>query len=302
MISPIGKIGVRSPGPAGSPVCGFSGGSGSPGRSGSRLTQCVGMASSPRTYFVGSLIRTSLRPNGRGGEATARRRGAERVRRYSPSVISSCGRLQSMYSSGGVIVGSTLPVRPWARLGATLPTWGAEIRREGEGGPPRWSGAAALKLCNGQQTSGRERNCPGPERRERGPSWRSNLGVTLRRPCDLIRTRPVKGDEPPRWSDATALRCWPAGGRRGGERAPWGRCGEREWPVRGPGHVLSQNDLHISTPDARSPLRLACERWCGQPHRPSHYGTPVTVTDEAPAQGRSSRRPRPRGRRRGGGW
>ena len=56
MISPIGKIGVRSSGPAGWPVPGLSGGSGSPGRSGSRLIQCVGICSSPSRYLVGSLI------------------------------------------------------------------------------------------------------------------------------------------------------------------------------------------------------------------------------------------------------
>ena len=32
------------------------------------------------------------------------------------------------------------------------------------------------------------------------------------------------------------------------------------------------NDVDTSTPRARSRLRLTCERWCGQPHRPSHYG------------------------------
>src|SRR6185436_9288529 len=55
-ISPIGKIGVRSSGPAGWPVPGLSGGSGSPGRSGSRLTQCVGICSSRSRNLVGSLI------------------------------------------------------------------------------------------------------------------------------------------------------------------------------------------------------------------------------------------------------
>src|SRR3954463_4370398 len=77
MISPIGKIGVRSPGPAGWPVCGFSGGSGSPGRSGRRLTQCVGMASSPRTYFVGSLIERAYGLPEEPAKTAARRRGAD---------------------------------------------------------------------------------------------------------------------------------------------------------------------------------------------------------------------------------
>src|SRR3954447_8509483 len=55
-IRPIGKIGVRSSGPAGWPVAGDSGGSGSPGSSGARLTQCVGMSSSARRNFVGSVM------------------------------------------------------------------------------------------------------------------------------------------------------------------------------------------------------------------------------------------------------
>ena len=51
MIS-IGKIGVRSSGPAGSIVPGLSGGSGSPGRSGRRFTQWVGIRSSVSVNFV----------------------------------------------------------------------------------------------------------------------------------------------------------------------------------------------------------------------------------------------------------
>src|SRR3569832_195049 len=51
-MSAIGKMAPRSSGPAGASVPGCSGGSGSPGRSGSRLTQCVGMASSSRRNFV----------------------------------------------------------------------------------------------------------------------------------------------------------------------------------------------------------------------------------------------------------
>ena len=58
-ISAIGKIGVRSSGPAGSIVPGLSGGSGSPGRSGSRFTQWVGMRSSVSRNFVGSVMRRS---------------------------------------------------------------------------------------------------------------------------------------------------------------------------------------------------------------------------------------------------
>src|SRR4051812_42918921 len=60
-ISSIGKIGVRSSGPAGCMVAGLSGGLGSPGRSGSRLTQWVGVASSGSVYFtVASLMRGTL--------------------------------------------------------------------------------------------------------------------------------------------------------------------------------------------------------------------------------------------------
>src|SRR5919109_962214 len=55
-ISPIGKIGVRSSGPAGCFVPGCSGGSGSPGTSGSRLIQCVGICSSRSRNLVGSLM------------------------------------------------------------------------------------------------------------------------------------------------------------------------------------------------------------------------------------------------------
>src|SRR6476620_6565929 len=53
-IRPIGKIGVRSGGPAGSPVCGLSGGSGSPGRSGRRFTHAVGICDSSSWYLTGS--------------------------------------------------------------------------------------------------------------------------------------------------------------------------------------------------------------------------------------------------------
>src|SRR5215212_2895304 len=60
-ISSIGKIGVRSSGPAGCMVAGLSGGLGSPGRSGSRLTQWVGIASSGSVYLtVASLMSGSL--------------------------------------------------------------------------------------------------------------------------------------------------------------------------------------------------------------------------------------------------
>ena len=86
-----------------------------PGRSGSRLTQCVGMASSPRTNFVGLA---------HGREPTPRTRK--------------------------------------------------------EGGPPRWSGATALRLQRRAGVGGRE-ELPGAgaERNGCNPD-RANLGATLR--------------------------------------------------------------------------------------------------------------------------
>src|SRR5437763_7387447 len=56
MISPIGKIGVRSSGPAGSCVAGLSGGLAGPGRSAMRLTQCVGISDSGSVYLTGSSL------------------------------------------------------------------------------------------------------------------------------------------------------------------------------------------------------------------------------------------------------
>ena len=59
MISDSGKIGARSAGPAGSFVCGLSGGSGcmpAPTMSGIRLNQAVGICSGVRS----NRVRTSL--------------------------------------------------------------------------------------------------------------------------------------------------------------------------------------------------------------------------------------------------
>src|SRR4051795_283629 len=54
-------MGVRSSGPAGCIVPGLSGGTGSPGRSGSRFTQCVGISDSGSRYLtVSSLMRAIL--------------------------------------------------------------------------------------------------------------------------------------------------------------------------------------------------------------------------------------------------
>ena len=52
MISSSAKMPRKSSGPAGSFVAGFSGGSGSPGRSGAMLIQWVGILSSVSRYFV----------------------------------------------------------------------------------------------------------------------------------------------------------------------------------------------------------------------------------------------------------
>ena len=51
-MSSIGKIAWRSSGPAGSRVCGFSGGICAPGMSGTMLIQCVGIESSASRNFV----------------------------------------------------------------------------------------------------------------------------------------------------------------------------------------------------------------------------------------------------------
>src|SRR4051794_14421188 len=80
---PIGKIGVRSSGPAGCPVAADSGGSGSPGSSGARLTQCVGMSRSVRRNLVGSVMARSY-----GGARTGRGRVIVGMRRQpAPDLI-----------------------------------------------------------------------------------------------------------------------------------------------------------------------------------------------------------------------
>src|SRR4051794_41858423 len=67
-ISPIGKIGVRSSGPAGSPVRGLSGGSGSPRGAGGRVTPGGGGAASARGGFgVWGGIGAALIQGGGGG-------------------------------------------------------------------------------------------------------------------------------------------------------------------------------------------------------------------------------------------
>ena len=53
------------------------------------------------------------------------------------------------------------------------------------------------------------------------------------------------------------------------------------------------NDVDTSTPRQGLRLRLTRERWCGQPHRPPHYGTPVSITEDAPVQARPEPRRAP---------
>src|SRR4051812_49559131 len=79
-MSAIGKIGVRSGGPAGCIVPGCSGGSGSPGKSGRRFTQWVGIRSSVRRNFVGvSLIVLMVRRPYRRRRDRERRRARRRT-------------------------------------------------------------------------------------------------------------------------------------------------------------------------------------------------------------------------------
>src|SRR5436190_21417507 len=80
-------MGVRSPGPAGCIVSGLRGGIGSPGRSGSRLTQCVGISDSGRRYLtVSSLMAPELSPPYIRGHVEGRPercgRGAHRATRH----------------------------------------------------------------------------------------------------------------------------------------------------------------------------------------------------------------------------
>ena len=60
------------------------------------------------------------------------------------------------------------------------------------------------------------------------------------------------------------------------------------------------NDCGYFHPRTGSWIRLTCERWCGQPHRPRHYGTPVSITEDAPVQ--APPQPRPRRRAAAAWW
>src|SRR4051812_3848666 len=150
-ISPIGKIGVRSSGPAGWPVCGLSGGSGSPGRSGRRLTQCVGMASSPRTYFVGSLIERAYGLPEEPAKTAARRRGADAraavlaqrhllVREAAVDVVQRRGHREINCPR------ATLEA-PWGQLVGG----GGGNRKKGGGGAARRAGAAGPEARTGRR-------------------------------------------------------------------------------------------------------------------------------------------------------
>src|SRR3954453_9632216 len=45
--------------------------------------------------------------------------------------------------------------------------------------------------------------------------------------------------------------------------------------------------------ETRLGIRLPCGQWCGQPHPRPYYGTPVSVTEDAPAQARPQPRAAP---------
>src|SRR4051795_8992569 len=80
----MGKIGVRSSGPAGCIVWGLSGGIGSPGRSGNKLIQWVGSSASDSVYFTVSVLMRKLLWRGRRDSTAtdiAAKRGAHMKRR-----------------------------------------------------------------------------------------------------------------------------------------------------------------------------------------------------------------------------
>src|SRR3954465_6470412 len=149
-----------------------------------------------------------------------------------------------------------LPLEPWRSLGDTLrPARGQAVQRR-EGGPPRWSGAAALKLRRRAGVGG-ERGQPGPEREGLAHPWawsfrweerdggsHRHIGGTLRDSCGEIRGG---GDGSPRWSGAASRRL-PAGGRRGGGGSVLGPERGEKGPFPGPCPIpWSGNDQHAST-------------------------------------------------------
>src|SRR3954454_18371697 len=142
-ISPIGKIGVKSSGPAGSLVPGFSGGSGSPGRSGIRLTQWVGMSRSDSRNFVGSSLIGSpwlLAPDPMGrtlcgamrrplGEDLDALRGGPAAPGSVLAVFELVG-FQPYHDSFGALAGEAMLERLERRLADAVCAWGRAYRLE----------------------------------------------------------------------------------------------------------------------------------------------------------------------------
>ena len=109
-----------------------------------------------------------------------------------------------------------------------------------------------------------------------------------------------------KWKRAAALvrrdgpKCLPAGERRGRKGALGPERGEKR-PFLGPWSDPLGNDKHTFT-RGESWIRRTCERWCGQPHLHRHYGTRVSITEDAPVRRRPSSAPARRAWRHGGAW
>src|SRR5215207_977132 len=141
------------------------------------------------------------------------------------------------------------------------------------------------------------RGCLGPNARAGGRQPVEHVGGARRRGCAAggvpgIFVRLLKG----RWAAALVRRdgpkCLPAGERRGGERAPWGRSEERSGPSLG---LVRSFRERFACFHSLAPfwIRQPCQRWCGQPHRPRHYGYAVIITEDAPAEAPPDQRPAP---------
>jgi hypothetical protein len=81
-----------------------------------------------------------------------------------------------MYSTVGFMTGHIVPRADWDHLGGSLFSAVGEAPPEGEGGPPRWSDAAALKLERPAGV-GERGTFPGPERRNWGKPVNRTLGA-----------------------------------------------------------------------------------------------------------------------------
>jgi hypothetical protein len=172
--------------------------------------------------------------------------GAVRVRRYSASVIASCGRLQSMYWSCGVIVRRRLPASPCRRLGVTLRDPVGKAVERGEGEPPRWSGAAALKSSGRPAGVGERKELPragaeGTRRILPSEPWR-DLERTLRSHKERRALRPKRSFKELSRRVGRTRRLQGAGRPAdvGGEKGrPGAGAGRERGPSLGPGHVHS---------------------------------------------------------------